>query len=502
MSRVSTNAVSVSYAKEASLGVLPGTPQWKLIEPNTINVFGATIATVARNPISKDRQRKKGTTTDLDSAVETPADFTAEHALDFLSNFVFASWTSVGVWGAYETNTVADVDGAAESFGVSAGGALAAQTLVYARGFTNAVNNGLHEVDAGSDATNIVVTTDLTTEGTPPDAARVEVCGYRTATGDLDVTVSGTTVTFTTTTLDFTTLGLTAGQVIFVGGEAAANKFATNPTANSGYLRIVSIAANTLVCDKSSGNWVTEANTTQDVDIYFGRFLRNVSVDDAAFLEESFQFEATWTDLEAVGTDAYEYAKGNYCNQLTLNLPLSDKATCEFGFVGTDTLPPTTSRASEAENAISPIQTEAFNTTADIARLRITQTDETNLTSYFKTLTLTILNNVTPEKVLASLGAAFMNIGNFDVNIEAQVIFTDKAIPTAIRNNTTLTMDFSLENNDGAFFFDLPAVTIGGGDKELPENESVLINVPATAFEDPTLGYSMSVSHFPFMPAS
>lgn len=500
MSRVATNAVSLSYAKEASLGVLPGTPQWKQIEPNTINVFGSTIATVVRNPISKDRQRKKGTITDLDSAVETPADLTMEHGLDFFSNFLFAAWTSVAVWGPYETNTVADVDGSAESFGVSAGGALTAGTLVYARGFTNAANNGLHEVDAGSDATNIVVTTDLTTEASPPAAARVEVCGVRTATGDLDVTVSGTSVTLTTTTLDMTTLGLTAGQVIYIGGEAAANKFVT--AGNVGYLRIVSIAANSMVCDKSSGSWATEANTTQDVDIYFGRFLRNVAVDDSDFLEESFQFEATWTDLEAVGTDAYEYAKGNYCNQLTLNLPLADKATCEFGFVGTDTEPPTTTRASQAANAITPIAVEAFNTTADIARLRITQTNETTLTTYFKSITLTINNNVTPEKVLASLGAAFMNIGNFDVNIEAQVIFTDKDIPSAIRNNTTLTMDFSLENNDGGFFFDFPSITIGGGDKELPENESVLINVPATAFEDTTLGYSMSISHFPFVPAS
>ena len=185
-----------------------------------------------------------------------------------------------------------------------------------------------------------------------------------------------------------------------------------------------------------------------------------------------------------------------------IELPLADKATCEFGFVGTDTEPPTTTRASQAANAITPIAVEAFNTTADIARLRITQTNETTLTTYFKSITLTINNNVTPEKVLASLGAAFMNIGNFDVNIEAQVIFTDKDIPSAIRNNTTLTMDFSLENNDGGFFFDFPSITIGGGDKELPENESVLINVPATAFEDTTLGYSMSISHFPFVPAS
>lgn len=500
MARVSTNKVGLSYAKETSLGVAGS--NWKTLEPNDIGRFGAEISTVARNPIAKDRQRKKGTVTDLDSGVEFTHDATMEVIKDFLASFIMVDPTSVGgVWGLHETNTVTDVDGSGESFGVSAGGALTENTLIYARGFTNSANNGLHEVAATASATEIVVESDLTTEASPPDGARIDVCGFRTAAGDLDVTsVSGTQVTLGSTALDFTTLGLTVGQAVWFGGTAALNKFST--AANVGFARVLSIAANTLVVDKTSQTWSVEANAAQEVDIYFGPFLRNVAVDHADFAEDSYSFEAAYADLEAIGTPAYEYARGNYCNEVAVQLPLTDKAVVNFNFTGTDTEVPTTSQDTGADDPLNPVQTVAFNTSADIARLRITDVDEAGLTTCFKTLNLTLSNNVSPEKCLGTLGASFMNIGNFDVDIEAQTVFSNKEVVSAIRNNTTVTLEFSLRNDDGGMFFDLPSVTLGDGSKELPENESVLINTPAQAHEDSTLGTSIGVTLFPYLPSS
>lgn len=497
MARVSTNTVSLAYAKEESLGVLPESPEWKLLEPNSIDQFGPNISTVARNPISKDRQRKKGTVTDLDSTVEFGADLTGEHILDFFSAFMFADFNGPGVWGAYETNTITGVDGTDEEYDVSAGGALAEGALIYARGFTNSENNGLKTVTTGSTATTIAVEEDLVDEVSPPDEARIEVTGFEGASGDLEIDASGDLIS---TLLDFTTLSLTVGQVIWIGGTEAANLFAE--AVNRGWARLTVIAANKLTLDKKSTTYTTDDGTGKEIHIYFGRFLRNVSVDDTDFLEQSFHFEGAYPDLGGVGTDEYEYSKGNYCNQLSLNLPLTEKATCTFGFIGTDTDPPTDSRATGADTPLEPIQTTAFNTSADIARLRITKVDETGLTTYFKSLTVTINNNVSPEKVVGTLGAAFMNIGNYDIDIESQVLFTDGDVLAAIRNNTTVTMDWSLRNENGGVFFDIPSMTIGSGAKEFPENETVLLTTPAMAFEDVTLGYSMGVSLFPYVPAS
>lgn len=498
MSRVSTNTVSLAYTIETALGVA-GT-LWKLVEPNAISALGPDITTVSRNPISKDRQRKKGTTTDLDSSAEWDGDLTMDHFRDFAEGFVFAQFNGPIKFGPMETDGVTAVTGA-NSYTVDANGDLAQYALVYARGFTNAANNGLKEVAAASTGTNLIVVETLVAEASPPANASVEVCGVQGTSGDITVDVNGN---LTSTTLDFTTLELTAGQFIWVGGVADTDRFGTaaSPATERGFARIVSIAANLLTLDKTEGTWTTNAGAAKTIHLYFGKFLRNVPVDDVDYIERSFQFEGAYPDLEAVGTDAYEYSIGNYCNQMDIELPLTDKAMITFGFTGTDTEPATVTRKSGAATPIEPQETVAFNTSSDIARLRITEVDETGLSTFFKNITLTINNNVTPEKVLGTLGAAFMNTGNLEIDLDSSMLFTNKEVTAAIRDNTTVTMDFSLRNDDGGLFFDLPACTIGGGGKEFPENESVTITTPVMAFEDPTLGTSIGIALFGYLPAA
>lgn len=490
MGRVLTNNMTLQVAAEDSLGVLPGSPVWQLLEPNEINNFGASITTVARSPISKARQRRKGTVTDLDSAVEFGADLTLDHFQDFAEGFMFANFVGPDV-----LVPTAVTGGATDEYTVpTMTAAVPAGTLLYARGFAQAANNGLKVADTGT-TTTVPVTTDLADEASPATNVELAICGVRSATGDLDVDANGN---LTSTVLDFTTLDLTVGQAIWVGGDAAINRF-TN-AANKGFARITAIAANLLTLDKKGQAFVTEANTTQAVDLYFGRFLRNVSVDDSDYLERSFHFELASPNLGAGGATAYEYAKGNYCNTLGFELPLTDKATMTVAFVGTDTDVPTTSRATGASTPISPLLTGAFNTSADIARLRITEVDETGLSTDFSSLAFNINNNVSPEKVLGQLGAKYLNTGNFEIDIESTLLFTDGAVVEAVRNNTTVTMDFSIRNDDGALLVDVPSMTLGDGAREYPVNESVKINTTAMAFGDTTLGYSVGISLFPYAP--
>lgn len=506
MGRVLTNNTSLAYAIESTeladgvvgllvgeTGAPAGTPVWYDLEPNTYGTIGADISTVARNPISPFRQNRKGTITDLDSSAEFEADLTLSQFTDIAEGFVFAQFDGAEVFNPAS----ADVD----SYTVAAGSALTQRTLVYGRGWANVANNGLKLVGAAATTTDIPVSPATATE-TAPTQATVEVAGFRTAAGDLAVTaVTGAQVTITSTAniFDDPGLNLRAGMAVFFGGEAAINRFST--ATNVGYGRIVSVAAGTLVIDKTSQTWTTEAGVAQEVDIYIGRFLRNVATDNSLFLERSFQLEITYPNLaNNPSGPAYEYSKGNYCNTLAINLPLTDKATVSPAFVGTDTDPPTTTRKTGADSAIVPTRTTSFNTTADFARLRITELDETGLTTDFKSITLNLNNNVSPEKVLAVLGARFINYGNFEVSIETQVLFTDAAVVAAIRNNTTLTMDFAIENDDGAIYFDIPAMTLGGGGKDFPVNETVLINLTGTAFADPTLRTSIGITTFPFIP--
>lgn len=488
MGRVLTNNVQLNYAVESSLGTQP-TSGWKKLEPNAITKYGADIKTVERTPISATRQRKKGTIIDLDSAVEFDADYTMEQITDFLEGFAFAS--------AYGTAPFRPTAVTSTGYTVASGGALPQNYLIYAQGFTTAANNGLKVVGASSTGTEIK-TSGLTAEASPPAAVLLEIAGVQGASGDIQINSGGNIIS---TTLDFTTLNLSVGQTIWVGGDAAGVRFATAD--NRGYARIRAISANLITLDKKSQAFSTDNGSGKTIQLLFGRFIKNVAVDDAKYIERSYHFELAYPNLQVPGPgDMYEYAKGNYANTLAFDLPLANKAGIAFGFIGTDTPAPTASRATGASSALAAIRTTALNTTSDIARLRITQVDETGLTTDFKSLKLTLNNNVTPEKVLSTLGARYMNTGIFEVNIEADLLFTNAGVADAIRANTTLTMDFAVRNDNGALHVDIPSLTLGGGGREFPVNESVRIKTTAMAFGDATLGTSIGLSLFPYAPAS
>lgn len=520
MGRVLTNNVGLSYNIETAVGTA-GTV-WFLLEPNAINTFGATISTVARSPISPDRQRRKGTVTDLDSAVEFEADLTLSSFLDFIEGFCFVTGTNSDA-----TISVSNVDGTNDEYDVAALSATVADklefatteyaTMIYARGFTNSANNGLKQLDAdvATSATAVGVTdTALVDEASPPANAQIELAGLRFLNASTDITVafSGTSLTITEGgtigAWDWANFPLTVGQVIFIGSADSSGNV-QNALQDSaaddtfGYARITSITTNVLTCDKVDTT-LQVASPTSDttLDIMFGNFIRNVAVTSSEYLERTFHFEAEYDNLDTGGGDEYQYAKGNYCNTVTFDLPLTDKATATFGFIGTDTDDPVVaaSRKSGASSATDPVATDAYNTTNDIARLRVTDTDESGLSTDFKSLSLTLNNNVSPEKVLGTLGAAFVNTGNFDVDLEAQLVFTNGEVIDRIRANTTVTMDFVINNDDGAIAVDIPAMTLGDGSREFPVNESVLINLTCTAFKDPTLDTSIGVSTFPNVP--
>lgn len=521
MGRVLTNNTSLSYAIESSLGVQP-TSGWKLVEPNSINTFGATITTVARSPISNLRARRKGTVTDLDSAVEFEADLTVDSYNDFIEGFAFATGINADMHIAVtDAQTTTDVYIVAALTAAQADklefAAAQYATLIFARGFTNAANNGLKEVDAdiATSATAISVAENLVDEAAPPGNARVELAGLRSLAGASDFTWDYDAGTETAQLIsaaditDFSQFGLMAGQFVHIGsGTAGAvtNAF-ENGAANDmfGYARIRSIdtTGGTITFDKLDAalKFDDAVAPATAVDILFGDFVRNVAVDHADFVERSFHFEAAFVNLENPGPgDEYEYAAGNFCNQLAFGLPLTDKATLTPGFVGTDAEQASTVRATGANAPLLPLGTGAFNTTSDILRLRITEIDETGLTTDFKNVTLTLNNNVSPEKVLGVLGAQFLNTGNFEVNLEAQLLFTNSDVTGAIRANRAVTMDFRLKNDDGAIYFDIPELTLGGGDREFPVDESVLINLTGEAYNDATFGASIGVSTFPIVP--
>lgn len=618
MGRVLTNNLSLAYSIEASREVLAALPIWKTLEPNKINDWGPKIKTVAREPISKTRQRRKGTIVDLDAAFGYDGDITLDVLRDFTEGFIFANakgGTILRPASADGAGNYTIPGGAVETY-------LHAEGLLYARGFAIAGNNGLKTIDtvtaavaafgtytlasnvvdgdtvtidgvvytwetgaldaaykvkvsavdasgsldnliaaingdAGSgtlyaagtaahptvsaaagagdtmiatarvagSAGNAIATTEVSThsswgagvlasgsdliinieetttaEAGIPDAqnATLELAGYRGVASDLRIDSSGN-LTSEVGGIDFTTLGLMAGQTIWIGGVDTANSFAT--TNDRGFARIVTVAAHKLTLDKKSATFATDTGTGKLIHIYFGQFVRNVAVDDADYLERTYQFEAAFPGLGSADETRYQYAPGNECDQITFNMPLTNKAEITVGFIGVDTEPYTSTRKTNAANAREPVGTSAFNTATDFVRLRVTEVDEEGLTTDFKSIKVTLNNNANPEKVLGRLGARYINVGIFQVDIAATILFTSSDVPDAIRANDTVTMEWALRNDDGGIFVDIPSLTLGDGKQDFPVNQSVTMNLSGIAFKDVTLGTSLGVSLFPYLPA-
>ena len=520
MGQVRTNNITLSVTREtAVLGVLPAQPIWSLLEPNSIGTFGATITTVARDPISRNRQRRKGTITDLDSAIDFEADLTLSHFNLFTEGFLFSAAVNreldIAVTSVVDTTNDYTI-AALNSVQADKLQFTAAQytSLIHARGYINPSNNGLKSLDADPLVGETVVTVaeTLVNEAAASNAI-IEIAGVRSLAAAADLTWAwdaGTkrgTLTSAADITDFASLGISVGQIVHIGspdGSGGVTNAFENLAANDvrGYGRVIQINAGALVLDKVDDTLMFSdaVAPATAVDILFGKFIRNVGTDHADFLEQSFQFELSYPGLQNPSGDEFEYSIGNFANEMTINMPLTEKATIGFGFIGTDTEAPSTTRKINAAAALAPVQTAAFNTTSDCLRLRVTELDETGLTTDFKNVSITITNNVTPEKVLCNLGARFINAGNLEVNVEAQALFTDSRVAAAVRANATLTMDFGLKNNDGAIYFDIPAMTLGGGDKEFPVGETVLINIPGQAFADPILNTSIGISIFPIVP--
>ena len=511
MSRVLTNNTTLAYALESTVGVLPGSPTWFLTEPDTIGNFGAEVSSVSREPISQSRQRQKGTLVDVNSGVEFEHDLTHTIFAGFIESFSFAeavnanlSFRALPVASGGYTIPAATASQAAKLQFVSTG----PKSLVYGQGYVNAANNGLKVLTADTAAAGVLIAFAGAVVETPSAFAnaQVDLAGIRAKIGDLAIVVTGTTATLTAGNngvagadrIDFTTLGLTAGQFIHVGGLTITEQF----SAGVGYARILTISALTLTLDKVTGTLVTDPGTGDTVDLLFGRFVRNVAtaanVDDNRYVERSYQFEATFQDLGGVGVPKYEYAKGNFANELSFNLPLSEKATLSFNFIGTTSSVPSVTRATNGSTPVSPLLTSPFSTATHIYNIGTDVMTSSN--TCFQSLTITLNNQVSPEKCLGVLGASFLNTGVFLVNVEGQALFTDSAVLDAIRNNTTVTFNVIMKNENGSIALDFPAMTLGDGGREFPKNESVKVNLMYEAFSHPTFGTSIGVSFFPVTP--
>lgn len=505
--KIDANVAGLRIAEEASLKVLPGSPVWVEREPNTFDDLGGDYAMTARKPFSQSRQRKKGVVTDLDADGGYSEDLTQNNMQDLLQGFFFADKREK----AKQAVTAVDVDGAnPDEYEVAETDQFLVGSLILGKGFTAAANNGLKVVTALTADVSVEVADGLlVAEASPPADAHIKTVGHQfvTATMDLATAAGEFSLERVSGALDLTTLGLVAGSWVFIGDASnAAYKF-TNTA--PGYARVKSVAAARIAFDKSTMTPTAEVGTGKTIRIFFGTVLKNEN-DPALIKRRSYQLERTLGN-DGVGTQA-EYLEGAVPNELVWNSPLpgSDaKVTLDLSFVATDNTHRTGTEGIKSEDGgatiVSPeAGADAFNTASNIYRLRMNIIDPATLnpSALFARVTewtLTVNNNVSPNKAQGVLGAFDMTAGTFEVDAELTAYFSTVEAVQAIRDNADVTFDAIYSRDNAAIIVDLPLIGLGGGRLDVQQDAAVMVPLDSAAAES-TFGHTMCLTWLDYVP--
>lgn len=501
--KVDSNVTGLRYAEEASLGVLPGSPVWYALEPNSYSDFGGQIATVARNPINPTRQRKKGVTTDLDASGGFNQDLTFNNTTRLLQGFFFADirekFTTAPMNGT--AISITSVTAASDVYAAASGlsGVLANQLLL-ASGFTNAGNNGLKVAASASTATTITVGDGTVDEGSPPAAAKLETVGYQFASATLDVVMVGSVVTLSRVSgvFDITTLGLIPGEWIFVGGDAAGLRFANN----QGFARVLSVAADTITLDKVA--WASPANevgTGKTIQIFYGNIIKNEDV-PANIVRRTYNVERTLGDDDD-GTMS-EYLVGAVANELTINVAQADKVTIDLSFIATDNEQRTGLTGVKSGSRPSLTAGAAYNTSSDFSRIKLSLVSLTDsapaaLFAFATEMSISINNNASPNKAIGVLGAFDVSVGTFEVGGNMTAYFADVTAVQAVRNNSDVTLDVAMVKDNAGLLFDLPLIALGDGRLSVEQDQAITLPLETAAAEG-AAGHTLLFESFSYLP--
>ena len=506
VNKIDSNITGLAYAAEASLGVLPGSPAWKRLEPNSYNDFGGEVTTVAPNPINPSRQRKKGSVTDLDASGGFNHNLTFYNLQDLLEGVFFADMREKG------KQTVTDVDEDTTNpdvYSIAATAGFLVGSLIKGFNFTNSANNGLNVITTVNTDTSVEVADGQLVTETPPATAYIQVVGFRSASGDIDVDASGDLPKLTSTALDFTTLGLVVGQWIYVGGDLTANQFST--AANNGFKRVRKIEENALTLDKSVQAMQTEANTTKLVDIYFGDVLRNES--GTSIVRKSFHLERTLgaPDDSSPSDIQSEYLKGAIPNEFTLNIPTANLVNTDFTFVAIDHQQQDAGDGPLQSSVTSPQSAEVYNTSSDFSRIKMATVSDTSeaptaLFAFITEATITINNNLSPNKAVGTLGAFDVTAGTFQVSGNITAYFGNISAVQAVRNNSDITLDMAIVKNNQGIVIDIPLVSLGDGRLNVEQDQPITLplSMDAATAEDVATGmdHTVLLTLFGYLPSA
>lgn len=285
--KLDSNITGLRYAEEASIGVLPASPVWLPLEPNSYDNFGGEITTVARNPINASRQRQKGTVTDLDASGGFNMDMTQTNLEDLMQGFAFAdlrrksdvglrrSPARITVLGDTEDYLVTDIDG---SNAVTIDSRVAVTAAVAVGGTGYAIGDTVTLVDAAATVTS--TWTVLTINA----GVVLTVAVLREGRASTDLGAAVATAKITGSGDDALTLTATYGDGIAWQADDLVFMSGNGDAGNNGLMSVASVADNVVTMNETLTLDGSPASTSAMTTVGFVGVAGDIDVDSASAL--------------------------------------------------------------------------------------------------------------------------------------------------------------------------------------------------------------------------
>ena len=466
-----TNRASIALGFEQSVGVLPGSPT-AVKYPLRGENFGIPLTYDESGEFRDDRLTTAYDLTAEDAAGGFDVNMRCDTFDPLIAAAFYSSWATAP---ERDNNGVADsnITGVTASTGtytVASGAAFITQQLLFAEGFTNVENGGsafgagvVRELTGGSATTAVVGAGLLIDEAAPPGTARIYVCGFHGASGDITATSTG----LGSTALDFTTMtNLVVGGWIKIGGTATLNRFAT--AALNTWARVTAISANAVTLDNLPAGWTTDAGAGKKIWIFTSELITvaDGSTKQTLFLQKK---------IPVTGGHRYVMAYGLHARLVQINTEARGRMTARFEYQGIKgemlSSPPVAS-------PVTPRKRRPLVSGRSFVRLH-EGGGAFATTISVPSINFVLQNNLVPVPAAHLLGYEDIEPAEAVASFNGNLNFRTDALYTKYRGSTETSMSAVLLQDSQAYVIEGPTGILTTADLQLP-GPNQIINMPFT----------------------
>lgn len=271
---------------------------------------------------------------------------------------------------------------------------------------------------------------------------------------------------------DFVASGYVINQWINVTG------FTTNPLANNGLFKIVSVVVGKMVL--SNGTVITEA-AGASVTAKQGEYIEN------GVTERSFTIEKNYTDL---GSNFALY-KGMEVSDWSLSAAVESILTGGFTFTGQKENSATSSPGTGYDPATT---TEVMNGVDNITAIK-----EGNVDFEATEFTIAMSNNLRARSVLGTLGAISLGAGTINVTGTLKAFYETQTLIDKYLNFDSSSLTIQINDSAGnQYVIDIPEVKYSTGTRVAGgQNSDILQDMAWSGVISPTEGKTIRITRFP-----